>query len=352
MERFCVGIDVSAKKLDVAYRGQRQGVVVQTFENAPASHAALVKHLAKRAGRTGTIRVVLESTGVYGIEVATALDRAGCEVMVVNPRAAAHFAKAAMQRSKTDPLDAAMLLRFAEQMLFTRWKAPSVAQMQIRMISRRVHALTATIAEEKNRLHAAGHLGEGRIIKRSIESTVRALDKEVARLRAEALKLIASEPTLERRYELLLSVKGIAEKSAIAIVAELAVLPSDMTDRQWVAHAGLDPRLFESGTSIHATARISKRGNKYLRSALYKPAQTACTHDTGVKAYAARLRERGKAPLQVHVAVMRKLLHAIHAMFASDQLFDSSRFSPAAGAVGTAEIAPSAISAVSIALRS
>jgi transposase len=351
MERFCVGIDVSAKKLDVAYRGERGGVVRQRFENNAARHAALIRHLEKRAGRQVVIRVVLESTGVYGIEVATALDRAGCEVMVVNPRAAAHFAKAAMQRSKTDPLDAEMLLTFAEQMPFTRWKAPSPAKMQLRMLSRRIHALTATIAEEKNRLHAAGHLGQGRIIKRSIESTVRALDKEVTKLRAEALKLIASEPTLGRRYELLLSVKGIAEKSAIAILAELAVLPADTTDRQWVAHAGLDPRQFDSGTSVHAEARISKRGNKYLRSALYKPAMTACTHDAGVKVYAARLRERGKAPLQVHVAVMRKLLHAIHAMFASDQLFDSHRFTPAAGAVGTAEIASSAISAVSIALQ-
>ena len=165
------------------------------------------------------------------------------------------------------------------------------------------------------------------------------------------MRLIRADQTMGRRYELLLSIKGIGRISAIAILSELSVLPDDMTDRQWVAHAGLDPREFESGTSIRLPARISKRGNKYLRSALYLPARVAPRFDPGVKSYAARLRAAGKKPLQVHVAVMRKLLHAIHAMFASGQEFDSRRFYlKAADAVGTSGIASSAISEVSIAV--
>src|SRR2546430_17540095 len=105
------------------------------------------------------------------------------------------------------------------------------------------------------------------------------------------------------------------------------------------AHAGLDPREFESGTSMRMPPRISKRGNKYLRSALYLPARVACRFEPGVASFAARLRGSGKKPLQIHVAVMRKLLHAIHAMFRSGQDFDGSRFYlKAAGAVGTSGI--------------
>ena len=61
-------------------------------------------------------------------------------------------------------------------------------------------------------------------MRRSIEATLRALDKQVKQLRAAALKLIESDPTLHRRYELLLTVKGIGQISAISILAELTAV--------------------------------------------------------------------------------------------------------------------------------
>lgn len=350
MEGFCVGVDVSAKTLDVAYRDVKGRIERQIFENETRAHAALVRHLKKRAG-SKKVRVVLESTGVYGLDLALALDRAEFEVMVANPRATANFGKATMQRSKTDRLDCAMLLEFGEQMRFQQWQAPSTTTLQVRGISRRVHALMMTIRDEKNRMHAANQVDGTTIVKRSIRDTVKQLETQVRKLRAAALELIMAEPELKRRYELLLTVKGIGQKSAISILAELAVLPSDMSDRQWVAHAGLDPRQFESGTSIKMPPRISKRGNKYLRSALYLPARVACRFEPGVSSFAARLRGCGKKPLQIHVAVMRKLLHAIHAMFASGQAFDGTHFYlKAVATVGTSGIASSAISEVSTVL--
>jgi transposase len=349
MERFCVGVDVSAKSLEVATRGSKRQVERQTFGNDGDAHAKLIRFLKKRAGRT-RVRVVLESTGVYGLDLALALDRAGFEVMMVNPRASANFGKATMQRSKTDRHDAEMLLEFAEQMAFMPWKAPSVAHLQLRTIGRRVDALLRMTREEKNRLHAADQVQGTEIVKRSIRATLKAIEKQVRELRKTAVTLIGSEPVLARRFELLQTVKGIGEISAIAILSELAVLPADMTDRQWVAHAGLDPRQFESGTSIKLPPRISKRGNRYLRSALYLPARVACRFEPGVAAFASSLRGRGKKPLQIHVAVMRKLLHAIHGMFTSDHEFEGRRFyGPTAGAVGTSGIASSAISEVSTA---
>jgi transposase len=351
MERFCVGIDVSAKKLDVAWRNGKRGVERQTFENNAAGHSELVRRMKKRAGQI-VIRVVLESTGVYGIDLALALDRAGFEVMVANPRASANFAKATMQRSKTDRLDCVMLLEFAEQMTFKRWHAPSAERLEIRSISRRVYALMGTIRDEKNRMHAANQVDGTKVVKQSIRATINSLEKQVRELRATALELIQADEVLARRYELLLTVKGIGQISAIAILSELGILAADMSDRQWVAHAGLDPREVESGSSLRMPPRISKRGNKYLRAALYLPARVACRFEPGVAAYATRLRERGKLPLQVHVAVMRKLLHSIHAMFTTDADFDGRRFYPkaAAAAVGTSGIAPLAISEVSTAV--
>lgn len=347
MERVCVGVDVSAKTFDAALvRGK--GIVCEQFDNGATGHGAFVRYLKKRGS---SIRVVMESTGIYGLDLALALDTAGIEVMVANPRAAANFAKAVLQRSKTDRLDAVTLQQYCERMPFVRWQAPSTKQLELRWISRRVQALLETVRAEKNRLHAASRVAGTEVVRNSIGRSLKALAKEIANLREAALKVIAADPVLARRNELLMTIQGIGQVSAISILAELSVLPADMTDRQWVAHAGLDPREFESGTSIRSLPRISKRGNRHLRAVLYLPARVASRFEPSAAAFAGRLRTKGKKPLQIHVAVMRKLLHGIHAMFTNDQVFDGTRLFPVVGAVGTSGIASPAISEVSIAQK-
>ena len=103
-----------------------------------------------------------------------------------------------------------------------------------------------------------------------------------------------------------------------------------MTVRQWVAHAGLDPRAFQSGTSVYKPARISKVGNAHIRRALFMPALVAVQHDAHVKAFFDKLVTRGKKPIQAYVAVMRKLLHAIYGMFKTNTDFVSEKFHAAA----------------------
>lgn len=349
MKHIHIGVDVSAKTFDIAFRREKGRIATEQFDNDAGGHQALIRFIKKR---WQLIRVVMESTGIYGFDLALALSNAKIEVMVANPRAAANFAKAVLQRSKTDRLDAAMLLEFAERMPFVAWQAPSAELVELRSISRRVEALQQITRAEKNRLHAAMHVTGTGVVRKSIRSTLKAIAKQVAQLRAAALKVIASDRLLTRRNELLLSCKGIGQISAISILAELAVLPPEMTDRQWVAHAGLDPREFESGTSIKGKPRITKRGNRHLRAMLYLPARAASRFEPNAAHFAARLRSNGKTPLQIHVAVMRKLLHGIHAMFRDDVPFDGARLFPAADAVGTSGIALSAISEVSTALSS
>ncbi|MEM1206504.1 MAG: hypothetical protein AAGN66_24940, partial [Acidobacteriota bacterium] len=52
--------------------------------------------------------------------------------------------------------------------------------------------------------------------------------------------------------------------------------------------------------------------------------------EPSVQAFYERLVGRGKAKMQAKVAVMRKLLHAMHGMLRHGEDFDGDRFSPAA----------------------
>jgi transposase len=320
--RRCVGIDVSARDLTVAIEGRAQRLV---FANDAAGHEKLVRKLGGRGARA---RVCLEATGIYHLDLALALHRAaGIEVMVVNPTAARDFGRALLQRSKTDGVDAEVLLAYACRMPFEPWQPPAHEILDLRAIVRRIEALTLTRTQERNRLHAAGRCAElTDAIAWDIEAHLEHLAKSIERLQAQALETVRSSVVLARRFELLTSVRGIATVSALRILAELAVLPPDMTPRQWVAHAGLDPRHVESGTSLHKPARISKTGNIHLRAALYMPAMVAIREEPHVHAFAAKLIGRGKKPIQAIVAVERKLLHAIHGMWSTDSGFVGEKF--------------------------
>lgn len=320
------GIDVSARLLEVQIQGHANGPSkALSFPNTPTGHQQLIRRLNKQ-GRHA--RVVLEATGMYSLDLALALDKAPrIEVMVANPRSVSDFAKAHLQRSKTDAVDAKLLLVYAQRMDFRPWTPPTPEALELRAMTRRCLALTEQRTQEKNRLKTFQRCEAfPQSVRNDIEINIRHLDRRIQLLEKQALNLASQIPSLRQAMGHLTSVKGIADTSALRILAELIVLPKDMTVRQLVAHSGLDPRHHTSGTSVHRRPKISKVGNKYLRAALYMPAITAKQFEPNVGAFYDMLVDQGKKPMQAVVAVMRKLLHSIYGMLKHDQDFDGEKF--------------------------
>lgn len=318
------GIEVSAEELVVALARSGQPEPLRSFPNTGTGHAGLLRYLAGAGSR---VRVVLESTGLYGLDLALCLSRQErIEVMVANPRAARHFASALMQRSKSDRLDAVVLREFAARMPFQRWTAPSPTAFALCALARRLATLTEQCTAEKNRLHAARlSAAIPAAVRRDIQRSIGSLARAIGRLTREARRTVEADPALAESYRLLLTVPGIGPTSALQLLAEIALLSSDLDVRQWVAYAGLDPRCYDSGSSVHKKVRISKTGNRHLRRALYMPALVAARYEPHLCAFYQHLLRAGKAKMQALVAVMRKLLHAIHAMLKHRQPYDGAK---------------------------
>lgn len=323
MERLACGIEVSAQTLVVVLSGH----ALREFANTPQGHRSLLAWL-RQARRT--VRVCLEATGTYSLDLALCLHEAGTlELMVPNPRAVRHFAHAMMQRAKTDRVDAAVLREFAARMPYLPWQAPRRRVLELRSLTRRIQHLTKLRTTEKNRLHAAQRTrSTAKAVIASLELTIRQLTEQTEALGHHALDLVRQDPELERRYRRLLSITGIGPTSGLQLLGELATLPEDLDPRQLVAFAGLDPKAYESGTSVRRRRRISKAGNVYLRRPLYMPALVASRHDPHVQAFYRLKLEQGKLPLQALVAIMRKLLHAIHGTWRHDQDYDGAKLFP------------------------
>lgn len=323
------GMDVSKAVLDVAVCRDERVLETARFDNDAAGHKKLVRWLTK-SGRTA--RVVLESTGTYSLDVALALHRTrGIAVMVANPRPIKQFMGALMQRSKTDLTAAVALRDYAIRMPFVAWVPPAAHVLELRGIARRIAALVVERTRERNRLHALQATAEASVVVcNDIEVNIRHLERRMALLSDQAVTLIGEHAAVQTAFELLVSIPGIAAHSAVQLLPELLVLPETMTVRQWVAHAGLDPRAHQSGTSVVKPARISKVGNAHIRRALYMPALVAVQHNAHVRAFFDKLIARGKTPLQAYVAVMRKLLHAIYGMLTTRTAFVPAKFHAAA----------------------
>lgn len=317
------GIDVGSKELVVSIRKHGVAGKARTFDNTPVGHRDILKALK----RAGVERVCLEATGTYHLDLAVHV-APQLPLMVVNPRAAKRHAEALMSRTKTDPVDASVLADFAERMPFVVWQPPATEAMTIRACSRRLAALTHQRTQAKNQLHAWAVTATTPVfIIEDVQLTIRQLEQQIDLLKEKTLEIITEHDFLSRVLKLFVTVKGIAETSAIQLMGELMILDPSMTHRQWVAMAGLDPRHYQSGTSVHKRARISKAGSRYLRMALYMPALSAARHDPYVRGFYLHLIEdNGLKRIQAVCAVMRKLLHALHGMLKNMTPFDNTRF--------------------------
>lgn len=318
------GIDVSKAELVVALR-KLDGVVKElTVANSAAGHQQLVQLFA---GRQRPSRVVIEPTSTFHVDLAFALTDAGVAVMLVNPLAARRFAEAQMRRAKTDRVDARVLLEFGLRMEFERWSPPSLVARELRAIARHLSTLVAERTALLNQVAAAkATRSTPQFVLDDLAAAIERLDERIAACEAEGLRIVRDDATLARRHAALVTIKGIADRSALQLAGELVVLDPKMTPDEVVAHAGLDPKPRQSGT-LKGVRKTSKVGNARLRAALYMPALTAARWSPVVKAWHDSLAARKPGRVAI-TAVTRRLLRVVWVIFQRCEPWDPAKFAP------------------------
>lgn len=158
-------------------------------------------------------------------------------------------------------------------------------------------------------------------VQRSIEIVVALLDKEIEKVHKRIKALMSRETELGKKQKLLLTIPGVGEETANLILSEVPNLDQFEGPKQLVAFAGLAPREVTSGTSVRGRAAISKTGCPRIRGGLYMATVSAMKWNPVVAAFCDRLNKRGKPPMKVIVAAMRKLLHIIWGVLKSGKPF-------------------------------
>lgn len=119
-----------------------------------------------------------------------------------------------------------------------------------------------------------------------------------------------------KEYDLLRSIPGIGNKIAATILSEIGEIDRFDHPGRLVAFAGVDPSVYASGKFVATSNRITKRGSKRLRRALYLAVQCGLRRSTNqrLRAFYDKKREEGKAHKVAVIACVNKLLRWIYAI--------------------------------------
>lgn len=121
----------------------------------------------------------------------------------------------------------------------------------------------------------------------------------------------------------LMTVPGISYRMAAIIIAETGNFTDFKRAEQVLAHAGMEPSVYQSGQLTSTHSKMVKRGSKYLRYAIFNATKYVCHWDPNFGEYLAKKRSEGK-PYNVAVShAAKKLVRVIFHLVKTNQTFVS-----------------------------
>jgi len=311
-----MGIDVSKLTLDVALLYDERTKYLKVDNNLKG-----FKTLEQWLKRNGCQKVhaCMEATGQYGYAAADYLFMCGYQVSVVNPARIKAYGASRLKRNKTDKTDALLIAEFCQREKPGLWSPPEPA---FKVLKALVHALDALMAIKQQECNRQEFSADIPLVDAILYEHVEFLDEKIRLLRKAIHELIRQDAQLSHQYDLLVSIPGIGESCASHLLAEIRNFHEFTNACQLTAYAGLNPRQFQSGTSIHRKSRLSKTGNAALRHALFMPAIVAKKHNPIIREFSQRLSDRGLCKMAVVGAAMRKLLVLAYGVIKTDMPFD------------------------------
>lgn len=316
-QRITMGLDVSKLTVDVCLLKGNGEKCTTRIQNNQAGFAKLLAWLDELD--VTQLHACLEPTGRYSRPLAHFLHSNRISVSQVHSFAVQNHGRSMKFRSKNDRIDAFLLADFCMKQNPACWTPPLQVQTELRDIQHRLDSLKELIKQENNRLEAGT---DSPLVLDDIKESLGRLHVRCAALEKAAKELVLGDERLSSQFKIIKSIIGLGDKSAILMLAMID-FENFKEGRKVACFAGLTPTEFDSGTSIHRRARISRLGSRELRSALYFPAMVAAQHNPQLRDFADRLRAKNKPPKVVICAVMRKLLVLASTLIRKQELYSA-----------------------------
>lgn len=147
-----------------------------------------------------------------------------------------------------------------------------------------------------------------------LTTRLKVCQKQIKQLEENIAELINQFP------QYIFTIPGIGQSTGASIMAEIGDINNFKSSVKLIAFAGLDPKLKESGRYQGRTP-ISKRGSKYLRSAIWQAAMVATRVNPMFKKIYQDKRNKGRSHKYAVTAAANKMTKVIYSILKNQRSF-------------------------------
>lgn len=315
-----IGVDLHTNSFTACRREADGAESFETFQLCPADIERFCLSLSAED------ELAVEATGnsrYFRDEVVSCVGR----VVVVNP---GQFQVIRKSVSKTDRNDARALAFYLSKDMLPETRLKSQAHSELASITQSRDLLVKQRTRLINKIHALYNRHGVKIkkeklgSKRALANLDMALFSELERfevgvIRDQALHLTVSIKALDQHietfaeplqgYQGLTSIKGIGPRSAAIFLSAIGDVNDFESEDKLAAYFGIVPRVSQSNETDHR-GRITKRGNKLVRTTLVQCSLIAIRYSGYLNSYYRRIKDRRGAGKAI-IATARKLLKII-----------------------------------------
>ena len=317
-----LGVDISKVKFDCCiFLGDKKKAKV--FDNNKSGFIKLISWLDKMKIDLLQLIVVMEATSIYHENLAYYLYSINIKVCVANPARVRKFAMGIAVLTKTDEVDAQVLVKYGELASYNFWKPDSENLRLLKQLMLRRDAYTSELNRERNRLDQAYSNNTDVIIIESICHDIEHLQNRINSIDGLIGRTIENDSILKKDLYLLESIPAIGRRTAL-IMLTLFSSRDFLKAGQAAAFCGLVPLQRQSGSSLRGSAKISRSGSSKIRAKLYMAAVVAIRFNPHIKDFYNRLLANGKPKMSALCAAMRKLIYIAFGVLKNQKPYDEN----------------------------
>jgi len=307
------GVDISKDVFDVM---NSKGKYVK-LSNDESGFKKLVKTIEKDS------LIVMVVTGYYHYCLAQYLYHKGYLVSVVNPLSVKRFIQMKLSKIKTDKSDAKAICEYACVNEVPLYTGKNKNQAECIQILRMLEVYTKQSTALKNKEHGEKTLGKpSKTVYHSLNRMLKSIKREVQVLEKRLLELVKEEQ--QDQLTLLKSIPGMGVKTAMMLIVMTDGFERFENSKQLCSYIGITPTIRQSGNSVRGRSRISKMGNRQLRSLLFLCSFSAYKYNKSCKDLFDRIVAKGKSKKLALIAVSNKLLKQAFAIVKSGLPYDEN----------------------------